>query len=433
MQRRTLLFTAASAARVLGANDRIRVGIIGCGGRALHVARHMRKAGGVDYVAVCDVYGTHTDRAREFAGGDAKTFGDFRRLLEQKDIDAVLIGTPDHWHAIPAVLAIEADKHVYVEKPLAHNIKEGRAIVDAAKKTRRIVQAGTQQRSATHFPECADMVQSGKLGDVRLVRVWNYMNIYPRGIGQAGDSEPPPGVDWDFYLGPAPYHAFNRLRFVRTYRFFFDYAGGLVTDFGTHRFDTVHQIIGKDTPKSAHAMGGRLSLDDGGDTPDSMLASFEYPGFILSYEGYFLNSHGTGGRTPGLRYYRASGSENRPNGMAFYGTSGTLIADRYSYEVYPEPGSALERRTVQSYDATDLHTKNFVEAIRGLAKPAAPVEGGHRATTVAHLANISLRTGHKILWDATREECKDDPEANRLLGRNARKPWDMLGCPDCAT
>ncbi len=427
-----MLFTAASLGRVLGANDRIRVGIIGCGGRALHVGKHMRNAGGVDYPAVCDVYRAQAERAREFAGGEAEIFADFRRLLERKDLDAVLIGTPDHWHAIPAVLAIEAGKHVYVEKPLAHNVREGHAVVEAAKQSKKIVQIGTQQRSAEHFPECAELIQSGKLGDVRFVRVWNYVNSYPNGIGRVADSEPPPGLDWDFYLGPAPLRPYNKLRHLGNFRWFWDYAGGFVTDFGTHRFDTVHQIMGADTPRTVYAAGGKFSVDDASETPDTVQATFEYPGFLLSYEGYRLNAHGLGGRTPGLRYYRARGEDDRPNGMAFYGTRGTLMADRYSYEIYPEPGSGLERRTVQSYDATDRHTRNFVEAIRGLARQAAPVEGGHKATNVAHLANISFRTGRKILWDAAREECQNDPEANRLLGRKARKPWDLLTCAECA-
>ena len=219
MQRRAFLLTAASAGRVLGANERVHVGIIGCGGRGRHVARHMSKADNVRFTAVCDVYEPRREEAREWAGPEAQAFSDFRQLLEHPDLDAVLIATPDHWHAIPTVLACEAGKHIYVEKPLGHSIREGRAMVKAAAAKRDlIVQAGTQQRSATHFPECAELVQSGALGDVRFVRVWNFVNNYPKGIGHAADSEPPAGLDWDFYLGPAPSRPFNKLRFTSRYR-----------------------------------------------------------------------------------------------------------------------------------------------------------------------------------------------------------------------
>lgn len=433
MQRRSFLFTAVSASRVLGANDRVRVGLIGCGGRGRHDARHMRNAGGVDFIAVCDVDRTRREQAQAWAGPDAQPYGDFRRLLEQKDVDAVLIATPDHWHAIPMIAACEAGKHVYVEKPLSHSIVEGRAMVEAARGARLVVQAGTQQRSAVHFPECAELVQSGKLGQVRFVRVWNYINMYPKGIGRAPDSDPPDGLDWDFYLGPAPKRPFNRLRFGGTYRWFWDYSGGYITDFGTHRFDTVYQIMGDThSPRTVAAAGGKFTLEDAGEVPDLVQATYQFDGWVLSYEGCQTNAHGVGGRTPGLQYYRARGEHDRPNGMAFYGTAGTLIADRYAYEVYPEPGSALERKTVQSYDATDRHTKNFIEAIRGVAQQTAPIELGHRATTVALLGNVSFHSGHKIVWDAEKERCVDDPAANRLLGRPGRKPWDLIACPTCS-
>src|SRR6266536_3167566 len=179
-----------SADHVAGANDRVRVGLIGCGGRGMLVARLMREAPNVEFAAVCDLYPTHLARAKEWAGPSAKECKDFRRLLEQKDLDAVLIATPDHWHAIPTVLACQAGKDVYVEKPLAHNVKEGRAMVAAAHRHNRIVQMGTQQRSASHYAEVARIIQSGALGPVHLVRIWNYTNMFPHGIGHAPDSDP---------------------------------------------------------------------------------------------------------------------------------------------------------------------------------------------------------------------------------------------------
>jgi predicted dehydrogenase len=426
MHRRQFLVTAASAQRVFGANERVVVGLIGCGGRGSFVARHMRDSGGAVFGAVCDVYEPNAAKAREWAGAEARMYRDFRRLLEQKDIDAVLIATPDHWHAIPTILACEAGKHVYVEKPLAHNIREGRAMVEAARRHKRIVQTGTQQRSAPHFREVAEIIQSGKLGHVHLVRVWNYFNSYPEGIGREPDSEPPPGLDWDFYLGPAPWVPFNRKRFLGTYRLFWDYSGGYITDFGTHRFDTVHQILGAEAPVTIAATGGRFAMADAGEMPDVMQVTYEYPGFILSYEMCALNSHGVGGRTPQMSYYRARGADDRPHGMAFYGTNGAIFADRIGYEIYPEGDRiAAQRKNVP--DATPLHAKNFIDAIRGLAQPAAPVEIGHRSTAVAHLGNIAYLTGRKIQWNAQKEECTGDAGADRLLRRKARKPWDLVG------
>jgi predicted dehydrogenase len=218
MHRRAFLASAAAAGRAIGANDRVNVGLIGCGGRGRYVAGFMREAPGAEFTAVCDVYAQNAARAREWAGTGARQFSDFRKLLELKDIDAVLVATPDHWHASIAVLACEAGKDVYVEKPLAYSVREGRAIVEASRRYKRIVQAGTQHRSAPHFAEIARIVQGGELGDVRFVRVWNYSNMYPQGIGREPDSDPPEGLDWDFYLGPAPRVPFNRKRFLSTFR-----------------------------------------------------------------------------------------------------------------------------------------------------------------------------------------------------------------------
>jgi predicted dehydrogenase len=428
--------SAASAQRVLGANERINIGLIGCGVRGMHVARLMGAVPNVAFVAVCDVYEPHAGRAREWAGGSCQAHGDFRKVLDRKEVDAVVVATPDHWHAIPAVLACQAGKDVYVEKPLAHNIHEGRLLVDAARKHHRVVQTGTQHRSAPHYREVERIIQSGELGKVRFVRVWNYTNLYPRGIGRAEDGKPPAGLDWDFYLGPAPAVPFNRNRFLGSFRWFWDYAGGFITDWGTHRFDSVHQVMGEDAPKTVSAVGGRFELKDGAETPDVLQVTYEYPSFLLSYEACQLNAHGTGGRTPGKRYYRARGETDRPHGEAFHGTNGTLISDRIGFEIFPEqePGRSgdtpryrMKRQEAAAEDTTDLHVKNFIECIRSRKKPAADVEIGHRSTIVPHLGNIAYRTGHKIRWDADKEQIIDDPQASALLSRKPRKPWDVIG------
>jgi predicted dehydrogenase len=424
-------------AQAVGANDEVQMALIGCGTRGMHVARQMRQAPGVRFVAVCDVYDNNAAAAKRWAGGACESYRDFRRVLDRKDIHAVLVATPDHWHAIPTILACQAGKDVYVEKPLAHNIHEGRAMVEAARRHHRVVQVGTQHRSAPHYAEAARLVQKGELGPVHFVRIWNYTNQYPRGFGRKPDSQPPEGLDWDFYLGPAPTVPFNRSRFLGTFRWFWDYAGGLITDFGTHRFDSLHQVINTDAPQAVTAMGGRFELDDGRETPDILQATYEYPSFILSYEACNLNAQGTGGRTPGKRYYRARGRDDRPHGEAFYGTKGTLLCDRIGFEIYPEmepgarptsgsPSFRAERKEATGEDATAEHAANFIECVRSRGKPAADVEIGHRSTIVPHLGNIAYRTGRKIRWDSKTEQILDDPEAAQLLARQPRKPWDIL-------
>jgi predicted dehydrogenase len=424
----------------VGANERVNVGLIGCGGRGRADALFLRQVPDVNVLAVCDVYTPHAEAAKAWAGPACRSYGDFRRLLEQRDIDAVLVATPDHWHAAITVLACQAGKDVYVEKPLAHTIREGRKMVEAARRYNRVVQAGTQHRSAPHFRRAAEIVRGGQIGPVHFVRVWNYLNMSPEGIGRAADSPPPAGLDWDFYLGPAPRVPFNKNRFLVSYRWFWDYAGGMATDYGTHRLDSVHQVMGVDAPRSAAAAGGRFELADGGETPDALQITYEYPGFVLSYEASMLNGHGCGGRTPGKKYYMTRGADDRPHGMAFYGSQGTLYADRLGFELYPEPrgesgpGAALpaspglraEPQEAAGEDATALHLKNFIECLRTRRKPAADVEIGHRSTIVPHLGNIAFRTGHKIRWDSEREEIVDDAQAAELLERAARKPWDLI-------
>jgi len=435
--------TALSTGKVLGANDRVRIALIGCGGRGTHVAKLMAQVPGTEFVGACDVYDENAKKALEWMGTGAQSHKDFRQVLERKDVDAVLVGAPDHWHAIPTVLACAAGKDVYVEKPLAHNIKEGRAMVSAARKYNRIVQTGTQHRSAPHYQEVQRIIQSGELGEVRYVRVWNFVNMFPYGIGHVPDSDPPAGLDWDFYLGPAPKVPFNKSRFLRYFRWFWDYAGGWITDFGTHRLDTVQQVMGVEAPLSVNASGNRFTLKDDGQMPDVLQVTYEYPGFVLSYETININGHGMGGRLPEMKYYSMRGQNDRPHGEVFYGTNGALFCDRIGFEIHPEPkayasqdlyqarGSApqgfrMEARHVQSKDATDLHVKNFIECVRSRKKPNADVEIGHRSTTVPHLGNIGYKIKRKLFWDAAKEDFKDAPDASKLLGRVARKPWDLI-------
>ncbi len=434
--------TAASASRVVGANSRLRVGLVGCGGRGRSVASKIAAVEGVEYTYFCDVYDKQAESAREaLADASAKVGRDYRRVIESRDVDAVHVATPDHWHALPAVDAIREGKHVYVEKPLGHNVLEGQAMVKAAAGSKAVFLTGTQHRSQPHFAEAAELVQGGGLRDVHFVRVWNYANLMPSGPGRIPDSDPPPGLDWDFYLGPAPWVPFNRMRFLRTYRYFYDYAGGWITDFGTHRFDTVHQIMGQERPRTVTAAGGRFAVSGMGDQPDLLQVTYEYPDFVLSYETCNINSFGSVGRlTPDMPLHGARGTENRPNGMAFYGSNGTLIADRLGYEIVPETGayggslsdgeafeaSRLERMHEASSEPSALHAEHFVRCVRDGEAPRCDAPTGHRSSLVAHLGNIAYRAGRKLVWDAEAEDFVNDPVASRMLGRKARKPWDAI-------
>src|SRR5437868_4356754 len=380
---------------VLGANDRVNVALIGCGVRGMAVARLMRQAPNVAFVAACDVYDRNAHNARQWAGEQCQAYRDFRHVLERRDVHAVLVATPDHWHAPITILACRAGKDVYVEKPLAHNIREGRAMVSAARRFDRVVQCGTQHRSAEHYREVERIVQSGELGKVHFVRVWNYTNIFPGGIGRVADTRAPEGLDWDFYLGPAPLVPFNRSRFLGSFRWFWDYAGGFLTDWGTHRLDSVSQVMHVHAPLSVTAVGGRYDMNDSAETPAVLQVTYEFPDFVLSYESNQCNGHGAGGQLPKRRYYRAQGTDDRPHGEAFYGTNGTLFSDRIGFEVYPEAVRAgrgrIERRQVAGQDRTDLHTRNFIDCVRSRQRPVADVEIGHRSTTLPLLGNIAYR------------------------------------------
>ncbi|MCB1018356.1 MAG: Gfo/Idh/MocA family oxidoreductase [Acidobacteria bacterium] len=446
MDRRKFLasaaLTAASASSALGANDRIRLALIGCGGRGRAVARQMVRNPNVEYATLCDAYLPQAREAnRELSGGAGKIEQDFRRVLEDPAIDAVHIATPDHWHAIPAVLALQAGKHVYCEKPLGHNVVEGRAIVnEASRHPGQVFLTGTQHRSAPHLMEVERMVREGVLGDVHFVKVWNYANLTPGGLAETPDEEPPAELDWDLYLGPAPAVPFNRARFLRSYRGFFDYAGGWITDYGVHRFDTVHQIMGQDAPRAVTASGGRFAVGGVSDQPDVLQATYEYPGFVLSYEAINTNSFGSFARTAKERtMHGAHGLFDRPNGMAFYGSNGLVVADRLGYEVYPEgerggsalgSGStaapALAYRAVNGEEPTGLHAAHFVRCVREGEKPRTGALTGHRSSLIAHLGNVAFKTGRKLWWDAEREECVSDSEASLRLGRKARPPWDLI-------
>ena len=434
MLRRAFVTTALAASQVKGANERVRMGLVGCGGRGRYVAGFAKENPNAQYVATADVYLPNAKAAATQLGA-TDSYQDFRKLIERKDIDAIIVGTPDHWHAAVAILAAQAGKDVYVEKPLAHSVVEGRKIIQAMESTKKLIFGGTQHRSAPHFAQAADLIQSGYIGPVKYVRIWNYVNWAPAMIAKVPDSAVPEGLDWDMYLGAAPKVPFNQKRFLATFRNFRAYAGGTITDYGTHRFDSLHQIMGLKgaaaAPKTVSASGGRLVLEGAGDTPDLLQATYEYENFILSYEGVNFNGHGGGFRSPGFKYYNATGDRDLPNGMIFYGTKGTMVAERVGFEIYSEPagrGDTLPRSqpmTIVAKDATREHAMRFVDCVRGTQTPNATAHSAHMATNIGHLGNIALETGKKLHWDAVAEKF-DAPEGNALLYRTPRREWALI-------
>ncbi len=452
IKRRTFLqtvgLTALSARRVRGANDRVNIALIGCGSRGVLDARLIRGTAddiraeapanfhdgkldpriaqprNVEVTALCDVWKERRDQAKSWAP-HAQTFTDFRKVLEQKDVHAVVIATQDQWHVPMAILACEAGKDIYLEKPVMYTIREAQAMRAAVRKHRRIVTIGTQQRSSEHMADAARIVQGGKIGKVHFVRIWNYLNMGTK--APSPDAPVPAGLEWDFWLGPAPKAPFNPDRL--SYRNFMDYTNGLISDYGMHRFDSMHQIMGVDAPLTVSSSWGRFQNGKAGDLPDVHQATYEYPGFVLSYECCTVNAHGLGGRTPGMKYYGAQGAEDRPHGHAYYGTEGALFVDRIGMELYPAPAAAkngLQRMHMNEDEPTPLHGKNFIDSVRDRKEPFANIDVGCRSTIVPLIGNIAARVGKKLKWDPKTESFPGEPQANKLLFRPYRKPWDLV-------
>ena len=414
-----LALSAGPLARnALGANEKIVVGVIGCGSQGRWNMRDFLRQPDVQIAAVCDVYEANLNQALEMTDGKAATYKDFRKLLERKDIDAVIVATPDHWHAMPTIHACDAGKDVYVEKPLSHTIQEGRKMVEAARRNKRIVQMGTQQRSGKHFQQAVEVVRSGKLGKVTFVRTWNYNNELPQGIGNPPDTDPLPGLDWDMWLGPAPYVHYNRNRCIGNFRWFWDYAGGKLTDWGTHLIDVVHWAMNVDAPTTAFAVGSKYYIQDNRETPDNLEVLYEYPGFLMNYSNRIVNGYGIDGHSYGIQ---------------FQGTQGTLFVDRAGFEFTPElqrVGDESAPPTEEAYKAKGSpqhlpHVRNFLDCVKSRQAPASEIEIGHRSTTASLLGNIALKVKQKITWDAKKEQIVGNTEAASLLTKQYRSPWKL--------
>jgi predicted dehydrogenase len=426
--------TAASYGRIAGANDRVRIGFIGCGLIGLRHIADFKQQRDAELAAVCDVHQPRVERAQADCGAAVKGYADFRKILDDKSVDAVVVSTPDHWHALQTIMACAAGKDVYVEKPMTLFVKEGRWMTTAARRYKRVVQVGTQGRSGAHFKEVLELLAAGHIGKIHSVRAASTRNIMP-GFGTPPDSAPPSDIDYDLWLGPAPKRPYNRNRALYNFRWFWDYSGGQMTNLGAHEIDLAHFVLKVKSPTAVTSSGGRYCLQDNGDTPDTQDAILEYPGFNMCIT---IREACAGRRTGG-------------GGVELFGTKGSMTVGRGGFEVFPdmvipaerqippwstppghprpaeskpEPRTEAKKGGIPSNEPMDRHARNFLDCIKSRQLPIADVEEGHLVSISCHLANISLRLGRKLRWDAQKEDVIGDKEASAMLVRPYRKPWD---------
>ena len=415
----------ASQRKRVAPNDKLQLGVIGCNGMGWSDLRSHLLMSDVECVALADVDQSVLDKR----AADVETiqhkrpqlFKDYRKLLENKDIDAVIIGTPDHWHCMAMTDAISAGKHVYCEKPLANSIEECNLMLAAARKSNKLVQVGQWQRSGSHYAQAIDYVRSGKLGNIRLVKVWAYQG-WMKPVPVKPDSAPPAGVDYAMWLGPAPKRPFNPNRFHFNFRWFWDYAGGLMTDWGVHEIDIALYAMNAKAPKSVMASGGKLAYpDDASETPDTLQTVYEYEGFNMLWE------HATG---------IDGGNYGRTEGIAFIGNNATLVLNRDGWALLPETEAKNGLKVYKVEDIPDQgrngeylneHTKNFVQAIKAndASLLKCGIETGSIAAINAHMGNIAYKTGRKVYWDAAEKGFKNDSQANALIAAHYHNGWKL--------
>jgi len=397
------------------ASERVRLGFIACGGRARQLMKIFKRFPDVDIAMISDVIEPRMNAAMRLLAAGAHRHKPQRavrheHILHRKDIDAVVIATTEHWHGIPHIEACQAGKHIFVEKPLSHTVVEGRAMVEAVKKYGVIAVMGTQQRAGGHYKKAVEIIQSGRLGKIALVECWNYHNTRNR-VGRAPDSNPPPGYHWDRWLGPALSVPFNPTRL--SYSWWFDYGGGMMTNWAVHHIDVILWAMQVDSPKSAVCTGGKLVVDDMSDTPDTIEASWEFPGFVMhySYRG-FNNFHAV---------------QKRPHhhGICFHGNRATMVLDRNGYEIYSDsdPSEPVEKKPASEQDGPWQRT--FIDCVKEGKEPPLDLELSHKATVCCHLGNIAYITGRRLRWDGEREQLIRDEGASRLLEGSRREGYEL--------
>jgi len=416
------VFPTLMNAGCVSANEKVVVALIGCNNQGWVNLVSMLKVPHVECAALCDVdQNILNKRAAELekmTGKKPALYTDFRKVLEQKDIDAVIVGTPDHWHCIPTIYAMEAGKDVYCEKPLGYTIEECNLMVKATQRYKKVVQVGQWQRSDPHWLEAVKYIQAGNLGRVRSVRAWSYVG-WKKSIPVVADAAVPSGVDYNMWLGPRPERAFNSNRFHASWRWYWDYAGGVMTDWGVHLLDYALFGMNQYIPKSVSSNGGKYAFpDDAMETPDTMMAMYDFGGFGILWD-----------HTIGI--YGAQ-FKRRGHGVAFIGEYGTLIVDRSGWEVMAEQKSTSAKAGFEDVPikkgtgtGLDLHTANFVDCIKTRNKPNCDIEIGAHIARFSQMGNIAYRLGRKIVWDPEKQEFLNDPEANALTKASYRAPWSL--------
>jgi predicted dehydrogenase len=418
MNRRYFLATAltagASRPAAVAASDKVTIAFMGVNGRGVYLEKIFCALPDVNVAYLCDVDQRVLGRALKIVE-EAKrprptVISDIRRALDDKTVDAVVIATPLHWHAPGAILACEAGKDVYVEKPPSHNIREGRLMVEAARRHKRIVQVGLQSHSRPVTQRFVDYVQSGKLGKALMAKVWNVQ--MRRNIGRRADEPPPPEVDYDIWTGPVPMLPFNRNHFHGTVNWHWHYGTGDIGNDGIHWLDIARWALGLGYPAEVSGMGRKLYFDDDQQTPDTMDVAFNYPDRVISYEQRLWNS------------YRLEGSENS---VAVYGTNGYAVIGRwndghYAFKVFDENGQLIHFDQEPRPDDHHHHV-DFLECIRSRKMPRGDVELGHVSAVLCHLGNIVSRTGRNLRFDGKTESILNDAEANQYAARRYREHW----------
>jgi predicted dehydrogenase len=406
---------------IRGANDKINLAFIGLGRMGTANIGFAAKVPGFEIASVCDVYrpalDAGVDQVRKLGFTGVKAVRDFREILADKSIEAVSIATPDHWHAYMAIEACKAGKDVWVEKPACVYVEEGVKMIEAARKYDRVVQGGTMQRSGAFFRKAREIVNSGELGDITFCNTFQASLAKKEGFGNPPDSDPPADLDWDMWLGPAPKRPFNPNRWGvepkrwSTFRYFWDYAGGAVTDWGVHLLDIVQFAFDEAMPVSVAAQGGKFYVTDNTETPDTMLVTYRYRAFVGSYQSRTCNPYPNYGDT---------------YGTAFHGTKATLMVNRGGYSIFSNE-KGVEPVTVRDKAMADMnvpHWKNFLESIRSRQQPTSDIGNCVRSTITCLLANIALRHNLALDWDDRNFTVKQ-PDAQQYLKPHYRVPWKL--------
>ncbi len=429
------LATVASYARIMGAADRVRVGYIGLGNRGDQVHDAFLEHGDSQTVALCDLREDYMDFAARKSRAQPKKYNDYRGLLDDKSVDAVVIATPDHWHALMFIDACNAGKDVYVEKPLSLTVVEGRRMVEVAERTKRVVQVGIHRRSSAFLKEAAELVKSGGIGQVTVARSYHLLNQWPAGIGNPPDSAPPNAVEWDRWLGPAPRVPYNRNRSYYNFRWFYNYSGGQVTNFGVHYMDMMRWCLGQEHPRAVTVMGGKYAVRDNREIPDTLEAIWEFDGALVMFAQYNANAAPGNPRnseielrgTKGTLYIHSDHWEVVPEQVTEMTTFPRTPLDRQSERAYnPSRKPVIEPRSAKGSQDTAFHARNFLDCVKSRAKCNCDVETGHRSTAATLIANIAHRTHSYLEWDGQAERFTNNEAANQFLHYQYRAPYKLV-------